>query len=326
MIAEMSTTTRRRFMATASGPLLAAGEERPNIIFIVSDDHHYQCLGAAGNPHIRTPRMDRLAGRGVNFANGQISTPQCSPSRGILLSGLETFQNGLLSNGQRQFRSDLGPTVVEQMRRAGYDTVLVGKWHIRNQPAECGFARAPLWLRGGGSKYQDPELSRGLDGAPDKTPGHITDLFTDGAIEVIRDAKQPLFLWLTYNAPHTPWYAAPRYREPYEGKDPGTLAPPAHPKSAKPFDWITYYSVITHLDESVGRVVDEVEHRKRTSSFSATTASCVEQKVGTARSFHGRSRFGRRSSRPAARSGAACSRMRLWPPSIYPQPGSSWQV
>jgi arylsulfatase A-like enzyme len=254
--------TRREFLAGAAAPLLAAEQTRPNIVFIVSDDHHYQCLGAAGNPHIRTPHLDRLASRGTFFTNGQISTAQCCPSRGVLLSGLETFQNGLLSNGQTQFAADHPPTVVEQLRAGGYDTVLVGKWHIRNQPRECGFARAPLWLRGGGSRYQDPELSRGLDARPEPVPGHITDLFTEAAVDVLRNAKQPLFLWLTYNAPHTPWFAAPRYREPYEGRSPEQLAPPAHPASAKPFDWATYYSVITHLDEGVGRVVNEIETRR----------------------------------------------------------------
>jgi arylsulfatase A-like enzyme len=258
----MSRTSRREFLGAAATPLLAAGEEQPNIIFVLSDDHHYQCFGANGNPHIRTPNLDRLARRGVNFVNGQISTSQCFPSRGVLLSGLETFQNGLLSNGQTQFRADHPPTVVEQLRRGGYDTVLVGKWHIRNQPGECGFARAPLWLRGGGSRYQDPQLVRGLDGRPETTPGHITDLFTDAAVDTIRNAKQPLFLWLAYNAPHTPWYAAASYRQPYETKDPAGIAPPAHPGSAKPFDWITYYSVITHLDEAAGRVVDELDGRK----------------------------------------------------------------
>ena len=168
----------------------------------------------------------------------------------------------MLSNGQAEFHTDRGPMVVEQLQREGYDTVLVGKWHVRNQPRECGFARAPLWLRGGGSPYRNPQLSHGLDGKPETTTGHITDLFTDAALDALRGAAQPLFLWLAYNAPHTPWYAAPQYREPYEKKESGALAPPCHPKSAKPFDWITYYSVITHLDHAIGRIVEELDRGK----------------------------------------------------------------
>src|SRR5918996_834745 len=115
-----SSITRRQFVAAASTPLMAGPVRRPNFIFITSDDHHFQCLGAAGNPHIRTPNLDSLASRGVFFSNGQISTAQCAPSRGILLSGLETFQSGLLSNGQTRFREGIGPTVIEQLRRDGY--------------------------------------------------------------------------------------------------------------------------------------------------------------------------------------------------------------
>jgi arylsulfatase A-like enzyme len=255
--------TRREWMAATAAPFAAARRQGLNVLFILSDDHHYQCLGAAGNPHIHTPNLDRLSARGVNFSNAQISTSQCAPSRGVLLSGLETYQNGLISNGQIRFRAGLGPTVVEQLRRTGYDTVLVGKWHIENRPEECGFARAPLWLPSGGSVYRDPKLCHGLRARPATTPGHITDLFTGAALDVLRTARtQPFFLWLAYNAPHTPWYAEPRYTDLYAGKDAASLAPPGHPKGGRKFDWNSYYAVITHMDEAVGRLIGELESRK----------------------------------------------------------------
>ena len=252
-------TTRRQFLSAAAAPILPAAAARPNILFLYSDDHHWQCLGAAGNPNIHTPNIDALAARGVHFTNGLISTSQCCPSRGIMLSGLETYQSGLLSNGQTGFREGHGPTIVEQIRRSGYDTVLVGKWHIKQEPAQCGFAKAPLWLRGGSSIYQNPELRRGLEGKDETVQGHITDLWADTAIDYLSQAKQPFLLWLAWNAPHSPWYAAEKYRRRYEGKEPASLAPPTHPKSAKGYDWITYYSVITHLDEAVGRVIAALE-------------------------------------------------------------------
>jgi len=254
----MSALTRRQVLATAAAPVLTAAERRPNILFLFSDDHHFQALGAAGNPHIQTPNLDRLASRGVNFSNGIITTPQCCPSRGVMLSGLETYQNGLESNGRTSFREGLGPTVVEQMRRAGYDTTLVGKWHITPQPETCGFSRAPLWLPPAASVYRDPMLRRGFEGEAQKTPGHITDLFTDAAIEAVRGAKQPFLLWLAYNAPHTPWYADDKYKKPYAGRG-DQLAAPAHPKGGAKFDWETYYAVITHLDEAIGRLIAAVE-------------------------------------------------------------------
>jgi arylsulfatase A-like enzyme len=101
--------------------------------------------------------------------------------------------------------------------------------------------------------YTDPALRRGIGGADEKVPGQITDLFTDAAIEYTQQAGKPFCLWMSYNAPHSPWFAARRYRELYEGKE--NLAPPAHPKGGREFDWVTYYAVITHLDEAVGRLV-----------------------------------------------------------------------
>ena len=242
--------TRREFAAGAAAAALPAQTARPNIVFILSDDHHFQCFGDNGNPHIHTPNLDRLSRSGINFTNGIITTSQCCPSRGVLLSGLETYQSGLLSNGQTAFRPGIGPTVVDQIRRSGYETALVGKWHIRPEPGDCGFSKAPLWLRGGGSRYVDPALRRGLDGKDNPTPGHITDLFTDAAIDQVRSARKPFFLWLAYNAPHTPWHADAKYRDLYAGRDPERLAPPAHPPGGAKFDWVTYYSVITHLDEA----------------------------------------------------------------------------
>ncbi|MCX6635939.1 MAG: sulfatase-like hydrolase/transferase [Acidobacteria bacterium] len=84
---QRDTFTRRQWLASAASPLAAAAGNRPNIVFLISDDHHFQCLGAAGNPHIQTPNLDRIASRGALFTNALISTPQCAPSRGILLRG-----------------------------------------------------------------------------------------------------------------------------------------------------------------------------------------------------------------------------------------------
>ncbi len=250
--------TRRQLLAAAAAPAFLPPPQHPNIVFIFSDDHHFQCLGAAGNPHIQTPNLDRMASDGVHFTNGVISTAQCCPSRGVMLSGLETYQSGLISNGQMSFKSGIGPTVVQQMRSAGYDTTLVGKWHITPMPGDSGFAQCPLWLRGGGSVYRNPKLRRGAAGRDETVEGHITDLFTDAAVDSIRQAKSPYLLWLTYNAPHTPWYAAPEYLAAYQGKPVESLAPPLHPSGGAKFDWATYYGVITHLDKAVGRVVDAV--------------------------------------------------------------------
>lgn len=221
--------------------------------------------GGGGSPKIQTPHMDRLAGRGVLFSNGIISTSQCSPSRGILLSGQEIYQTGLDCNDPEhmRFRSFNGATVVEQLKRGGYETNLVGKWHIKPTPSECGFTKAPYWLAPGGSQYLNPKLRRGLDAANDtEVAGHITDIFTSAAVDVVQQAKQPYLLWLTYNAPHTPWTASEAYRKLYAGRN-AELAPPKHPKPSatqrRAFDWETYYAVISELDAGIGRVAEAVE-------------------------------------------------------------------
>lgn len=265
--------TRRRLLATLPAPLLAQNR-KPNIVLIVSDDHHWQCLGAAGNPHIQTPNLDKLAQRGVLFTNGIISTSQCAPSRGILLSGLESFQSGLDCNDHTGYRTFQGATVVEQLRKNGYETNLVGKWHIAPSPKQCGFTKAPYWLQQASSAYPNPKLRHGLDAASDtETPGHITEIFTSAAVKIIQEARQPYLLWLTYNAPHEPMSAGEQYRKLYEGRN-AQIKPPAHPKAqpAAPavpqkkrgradgaFDWELYYAVITELDAGIGRVIDAVE-------------------------------------------------------------------
>jgi N-acetylglucosamine-6-sulfatase len=279
--------SRREFLAMGAMPLLAAAEKKPNILFIISDDHHWQCMGAAGNPNVKTPNLDKLAARGVRFTNAVISTSQCAPSRGILLSGRESYQTGLESNGYTTFRKWKGQTVVEQIRKSGYETILVGKWHIDVTPKECGFSQAPLWLKPAATPYLNPQLRRGLEGQDTEVQGHITDLFTTAAVDVLKDRKNPFLLWLAYTAPHTPWSEPPKYMQVFEGRN-AQLAPPAHPKpkpgtaapavalkgggkkkaggfpkqggrDGAPFDWETYYAVIQHLDEGAGKVIDALE-------------------------------------------------------------------
>lgn len=271
--------TRRQFTPALAVPLLAQST-KPNIILILSDDHHWQCLGAAGNPKIQTPNLDRLISCGVLFTNAVISTAQCAPSRGILLSGQESYETGLDCNDHTGFRSFTGTTVVEHLRRAGYETNLVGKWHIRPSPKECGFVNAPRWIAPAASPYLNPQLRHGLEAmANTETPGNITEIFSSAAAEVIRGAKRPYLLWLAYNAPHTPWSASERFRKPYAGRN-AELAPPGHPKPTTPapgrpaamgrggpggnradgmFDWETYYAVISELDAGIGGVIEAVE-------------------------------------------------------------------
>lgn len=275
--------SRRQALGMMAGAGLAArqagaaqeADRRPNILFLFSDDHHYQALGAAGNAHIHTPNLDRLAERGTLFLGGTVATPQCCPSRGILLSGRYTHQSGLRSNGQRSFRPDLGPTTMGELRRAGYHTALIGKWHVQPRPTECGFAEVRTWFPGGASRYTDPPLARGPESKPEPVQGHITDLFADDAVRFLQerssDAKRsvPFFLWLAFNAPHSPLVATDYTEEElavYHGKTAEELAPPVHGQWETRFDWAIYYTAITRLDRNIGRILAALERSGQASN------------------------------------------------------------
>lgn len=259
---------RREAVALLAGTGLAARDiwaapRKPNILFLFSDDHHYQGLGAAGNPHIRTPNLDRLAERGALFQGATIATPQCCPSRGTLLSGRYGHQTGLRSNGRRSFTAPLGPTTMGELRRAGYHTAHIGKWHVLPSQAECGFAEVRTWLPGGASRYTDPALARGPQGKPEPVSGYITDIFADDAVRFLEEKRsRPFFLWLAFNAPHAPINPKDYTEEDlavYSDKTPEELAPPSHGQWDVKYNWGMYYTAITRLDRAIGRIVTALE-------------------------------------------------------------------
>lgn len=154
----------------ALSPFAAAesvAELKPNIVFITSDDHRWDALGAAGNPAIHTPVLDQLAAQGRYFRQATTHVSQCLPVRATLLTGLTAHQHGALSH-QNQ-RPDVNrpdafeklPTVPGLLREAGYRTLLVGKWHLTADPWRSGFSDVRTWLLGGGGEYHDPDLAHG---------------------------------------------------------------------------------------------------------------------------------------------------------------------
>jgi choline-sulfatase len=233
----------------------AAPAGPPTVLFILSDDHHHQALGAAGNPHVRTPRLDALAASGARFAQAIAVSPQCGPSRASLLTGHFPGRHGVLSNDH------------ERSRAGGR---LPRKWHLSSPPGECGFAEVRLWLPRGQERYRDPRLVHGEEGTPARRFGHITDLLTDDALDFLRESRERrFFLWLAYTAPHHPIAEPREYEDLYRGRPAAELVPPAHAPLAEGarFDWGRYYAAISHLDEAVGRLVAALEElglRERT--------------------------------------------------------------
>src|SRR5579862_7863558 len=123
--------SRRQFIQTtaAAGASAAAAQDRPNIIFIMADEHRYDAMGCAGNTVVRTPNMDRLASQGVRFARTYCQGPLCQPSRASIMTGQYVHQHGQSWNGFDM--KPEWPTMMKQLQRAGYLTGKIGKAHFQ---------------------------------------------------------------------------------------------------------------------------------------------------------------------------------------------------
>ena len=189
----------------------AGAAERPNILFIVSDDQGYADVGFHGCKDIPTPNLDALAASGVRFSNGYVSGPYCSPTRAGLLTGRYQQRFGHEFNpGGGQGLPLTETTIADRLKSAGYVTGLVGKWHLgalpEMHPRKRGFDEFFGFL-GGAHSYIDSEgILRGSE--PVKDVGYTTDAFGREAVSFIgRHKAKPWFLYLAFNAVHTPMHA-----------------------------------------------------------------------------------------------------------------------
>ena len=186
---------------------------RPNILFIFSDDHSCQSIGAYRQwlsgfvrEHQITPNIDRLAGQGALFERSFCGNSICSPSRATVLSGLHTHLNGVTHLG-----GSIRPgtwTFPPALQAAGYQTALIGKWHLGNTPAGFDFYR----IVPGQGQYWKP-IFNGPDGVKETIEGYVTDIITDKSIAWLkqRDKSKPFLLLTHHKAPHRPWSPPERY-------------------------------------------------------------------------------------------------------------------
>jgi arylsulfatase A-like enzyme len=181
-------------------PLAAA--DRPNIVFIFSDDHAYQAISAYGDHRklIDTPHIDRIAGEGIRFDRCLVPNSICGPSRATVLTGKYSHKNGFYNNTNSKF-DGRQPHVAKYLQAAGYQTALVGKWHLVSDPT--GFDHWKI-LPGQGIYYNPPMITNGARGA---TTGYVTDLITDASVEWLdrRDKQKPFLLMMHHKAPHREW-------------------------------------------------------------------------------------------------------------------------
>lgn len=243
--------------------LSPAVSTRPNFVVVISDDHRWDALGAAGNPSVITPVMDRLARDGVYFRQATVSVSQCHPVRASLLTGLPAHRHGVHSVQYQEPGVEetlcRRPTVASLLRDAGYRTVLAGKWHLPSPPWECGFEEMRTWLPHGSADFHDPELVHGMSEELGIVAGFTQEIFADDAVDFLRGrAAQdgPFLLWLGFTAPHFPHEPNPeRIEALYAGRSDEELLPPGFPRGVAANDWRHYNQAVSHLDEQLGRVL-----------------------------------------------------------------------
>lgn len=202
--------------AMAEAPALAGS--KPNIVFIFSDDHATQALGAYGSRFGAdiTPRLDSLAKNGVTFESTMCGNPLCGPSRATLLTGRYSHGNRFFSNEFSPAFDGSQATLPKLMRGAGYETALIGKWHLTSTPV--GFDHFEI-LPGHGSYYHPVLISeKGPKTYPD---GYVTDVITDRALNWLkndRDPKKPFVLMVHHKAPHRNWVPGPEEMNLFHGR------------------------------------------------------------------------------------------------------------
>ena len=209
------------FPALAAGLLASAPvAARPNVVFVMTDDHAAHAISAYGSRVNATPQLDRLAREGMLFRNAFVTNSICTPSRAAILTGLYSHKNGVPVFNRFDGSQ---PTVAKLLQAAGYHTGIVGKWHLGSDPT--GFDRWEI-LPGQGV-YVDPVLYT-ASGETTYRGRYATDVITDLGIEFIRDRPRdkPFFLMLHHKAPHRAWTPDEPHRREFAGRvipEPPTL-------------------------------------------------------------------------------------------------------
>ena len=187
-----------------STPLQAQETEKPNIIFIMADDHANRAISAYDGSINRTPNIDRIANEGAIFRNNFCANSICGPSRASILTGKHSHKNGVTGNGSEwNGKQTLLPRVMQQ---DGYNTALIGKWHLNTNPGD----EFDYWkiLMGAGRQgfYYNPDFVTS-DGKTEMMQGYSTDLITDEALGWLNEkgeGQKPFMLFVQYKAPHVP--------------------------------------------------------------------------------------------------------------------------
>jgi arylsulfatase A-like enzyme len=239
---------------------------RPNVLIILVDDMGYGDLSSYGAKDLHSPNIDAIVAGGMRFSNFYANCPVCSPSRAALLSGMYPDRAGvpgvIRTNPEDNFGYLSGRAVLlpALLKKAGYHTAIVGKWHLgleaENSPNARGFEFFHGFL---GDMMMDywTHLREGhnymrLNDQEIDPKGHATDLFTQWAVDYLneraKDKEQPFFLYLAYNAPHVPIQPPPEWLDRVKKREPGI-----EEKRAK------IVALIEHLDDGIGKVMSALK-------------------------------------------------------------------
>ena len=243
--------------------------EQPNILLILADDMGYGDLGCMGSKHLQTPHLDRLAQSGVLCTQAYVASAVCSPSRAGLITGRDPRRFGYEGNlnqtsshyATRPELLGLPPgehTLGDHLRDAGYQTAIIGKWHLGTgelfHPLQRGFDYFCGMLGGGHGYFPNPKnnkLERNGEPLSEFSSPYLTDFFTDEALNWItknsesQQNSKPWFLYLSYNAPHGPRQAKP--------EDEALFSSIKDPKRR------TYAAMVYAMDQGIGRVLELLE-------------------------------------------------------------------
>ncbi|MFV0359010.1 sulfatase-like hydrolase/transferase [Tropicimonas sp.] len=189
---------------------------RPNIIFIMSDDHAARAISAYGAGINHTPNLDRLAHEGMRHDATYVTNSICTPSRAAILTGTYNHVNCVTTLDTHI--DNRWPNVARHLRAGGYRTAIFGKWHLGEGPAHQPAGFDEWCVLPGQGDYWDPAFI--APGGRRRIPGYATDIITDMSIDFIeRNRDEPFFLMCHHKAPHRNWQYHPRYRHLWADED-----------------------------------------------------------------------------------------------------------
>lgn len=226
----MNITIRSIFWICSLGVTGTAAQDRPNILFIFSDDHAYQAVSAYDGSLNQTPHIDRLAEEGMLFERCYVTNSICGPQRASIQTGKYSHKNGFLRNGNKFDGTQ--QTFPKLMQKAGYQTAVIGKWHLGEHMAPQGYDYSEVLI--GQGPYYNPPMLRDADG-DGKNPeriehvGYTSDIISGLTLEWLkegRDSDKPFMLMTQHKAPHRNWQPGPKYLTKYDDRhmpEPPTL-------------------------------------------------------------------------------------------------------